>query len=634
MKLKTSFFNPTLYKKDVTRFTPLWAIYTVAMLLLMLSLMNVPVYVEVDYRAYLVGVVEETIPALSVLNLIYGIMAAQLLFGELFNARLCNALHAMPVRREARFCSHLAAGLSFSLVPNLLISMLMMTNLGPWWYAALLWLLAMTLQYLCFFGIAVLSMHCTGNRFASVLVYAIINFVSMAALWFAYVIFVPQMWGVVLTGDVFLELSPVVKMCTLNNFFEMEYLNVSPRFTWGTQWPVLCIYAAVGIAAMVGALLIYRCRALESAGDFMAVKVLKPIFLVIYTLCVGVFFALFGSLFSDDTYLTFLIVGLVVGFFTGKMLLERMVRVFNLKSILQLVALLVLMWLSLVAVQEDWFGIVRYVPEAEQVEKAEVVMYNYGRNKVTVSDNLELEVLQNAHKLALQEDGCKHDDQRRYEITYFMKNGRTVKREYTLCGKEEAAAELEKLFRSPQAIFGYQGHWDDYTRNVTAIEINGSAREITLNSEDRIRLLDQLYADCENGTISLGGGKYGQYEVIIYSPDKTVYLETRENSLAYSWLRSYEKTEMLHYLKEITAITLDKELVDQTHYEELVSALYDDARENGIGWRIFEEMKWDAAYHLVIKTKDETEEILPVGEFAGNTYVWIKDYLYGIGELE
>ena len=29
MKLRTSFFNPTVFKKDLTRFAPTWALYTV-----------------------------------------------------------------------------------------------------------------------------------------------------------------------------------------------------------------------------------------------------------------------------------------------------------------------------------------------------------------------------------------------------------------------------------------------------------------------------------------------------------------------------------------------------------------------------------------------------------------------------
>ena len=37
MKSRTSSFDLALYKKDITRFAPLWMIYTVAMLLIMLS---------------------------------------------------------------------------------------------------------------------------------------------------------------------------------------------------------------------------------------------------------------------------------------------------------------------------------------------------------------------------------------------------------------------------------------------------------------------------------------------------------------------------------------------------------------------------------------------------------------------
>ena len=636
MKLKTSFFNPTLYKKDVIRFAPLWVLYTVAMMLIMLSSHGINIYFvgyyssEQEITMGYVRSINAMIGPLGIMNLLYGMMAAQLLFGELFNARLCNALHAMPVRREARFCSHLLAGLSFSIVPNLVVSLLMMSNLQVWWYAALLWFLAMTLQYLCFFGIAVLAMHCTGNRFAAVLVYAIINFVSMAALWFANVIFVPMMKGVVLTGDVFVDLSPVVRMCILNDFFEIEEIGNTLSFMLGTQWPILCIYAAVGVAAMVGALLIYRRRALESAGDFMAVKVLGPIFLVIYTLCVGAFFAVFGSIFGGDSYVVFLIVGLFVGFFTGKMLLERSIRVFNVKSFLHMGILVVLMWCALQAVQFDLFGIVRYVPEPGAVKEAQVLAYYYGRSKVTVTDPAELEILQKAHELAIREEGCKHGDQRYYEITYSMKDGRTVKREYSLCILEEASVELEKLFCSPQAIFGYKGHWDEFTRDVTSIKVSGMARQRFLDEESWLNFLDCLYADCESGMIGSRGGDVSRYEATIQSGDKTVHLQIREKSLSYDWLQSYENTDMANYLKEITSITLDGEAIDEAHYEEIVKALYADAWEHSYsGWSVFKEINQDAAHTLRISMRgDVSLEILPIGEYTYNTYQWIKDYLY------
>lgn len=630
MKLRTSFFNPTLYKKNITRFAPLWILYTVAMMLLMLSLMG-----EGNYPGrenYLVDVLAETVGGLSVVNLLYGVMAAQLLFGELFNTRLCNALHAMPIRRETRFVSHLAAGLSFSIVPNLLVGVLMMQNLECWWYVSLLWCLAMTLQYLFFFGVAVLAMLCTGNRFAAVLVYAIVNFASMAALWFASVIFVPLMKGVILDWEGFALFSPVVKMVALDEFFSVDAAENMYYFDIGEQWPLLWIYAAVGVAAMAGALLIYRRRALECAGDFMAVKPLRPIFLVIYTLCVGAFFAVFGSIFGGNTYVTFLIVGFAVGFFTGKMLLERSIRVFNLKSLLHLGILVVLMWLALQAVQFDVFGIERYVPKPDAVKEAEIAEYYYGRNNVTVINSEELKTLQKAHELAIQEEGCMHGDQQTYEIAYHMKDGRTIKRRYSLCRREAAFTELEKLFCSPEAILGFQGHWDNYTRSVTSIRVTGMARQEFLDAESWINFLDCLYADCENGMVGSKGGNVSRYEVTIWSGGSSVHLQIRDNSTAYDWLQAYEKQEMLNYVKQITSITLDKELIDESHYEELVSALYADAWEYSYdGWEIFERMQYDAVYTLRIKTDFYTpEEELPIGQFTRNTYEWIKDYLYGI----
>ncbi len=632
MKSRTSFFNPTLYKKDITRFAPLWILYTVVMMLIMLSLLSSHNYGNNQISGYLVDVVNDSVGPMSIMNLLYGLMAAQLLFGELFNSRLCNALHAMPLRRETRFGSHILAGLSFSILPNLLVSLLMMSYLGAWWYSSLFWLLAMTLEFLFFFGIGVLSVHCTGNRFAAVLVYAIVNFLSMAALWFASTIFVPLMPGVIIDWTPFSLFSPVVQMCTLGDFFEVEAVVNINYFQLGENWPYFWICAGVGVVSLLGALLIYRRRALESAGDFMAVKWLKPVFLVLYTLCVGAFLAVFGSIFGGDTYLAFLIVGFAVGFFTGSMLLDRTIRVFNLKNLLQLGVIVLLMWLALQAVQGDWFGIVRYVPQPESVKHATIQGYDY--NRITTSDLEELKQLQKAHEAALAEqEACKHGDARYYRITYYMKDGRTVSRHYTLCGQSQASSEFGKVLRSPSATFGYKGHWDDYTRSVTSIEVDGLAREKFLDPGTWITFLDYMYYDCTQGYLSSErGGNPSHYVVTISRGNEAVQLRIRETSRAFDWLQDYEKRKMNEHLKKITSISLDGKLIDEAHYEELVQALYADAWEYTYeGWEIFETMKYDSPYTVQLHTDDLTpDEVLYIGEFTRNTYEWIKDYLYSV----
>ena len=627
MKSRTSFFNLTLYRKDITRFAPLWVLYTVGIILLMLPLVNLNGYFRDTART-----LNSTIGPLSIMNLFYGVLAAQLLFGELFNSRLCNALHAMPITRRARFGSHILAGLSFSIVPNLAGCLLMMPYLSDLWFTGLLWLLAMTLQYLFFFGAAVIAMFCTGNRFAAALVYAIINFGSMMALWFASVIFLPMMRGVVLSWEEFANFSPVVKLCMTGEYFLLDkvgYSNPQTTFTgMGGDWICLVIYAAVGVLAIAGSFLLYRRRALESAGDFMAVKALGPVFLVLYTLCAGAFLAVFGSIFRGDTYLTFLIIGLIVGFFTGKMLLERTSRVFHLKSFIHLGIFVLLMWLSLQAVQFDVFGIVGYVPEPNTVAKAEVLTYDYGKNEVETSDLAELETLKKAHRLAIEEEGCKHDVWQTYYITYHMKDGRTVKREYTLCTSEAASTELEKLFSSPHAILGIQNSWENYLESVTGIQVNGMARRKFINAEDWEQLLECIYEDCEQGLMGSKGGAISNYAVTVYRGEKAVDLRLRVNSCSYSWMQTYEKKDRKSYLEAVTAITLDGVAIGNEHYEAIVEALYADAMEHSyVGWGVFAEEQ-DAPHVLRIRTAfTGEEEELYIAEYLYNTYEWIKEYL-------
>ncbi len=445
MKLRISCFDGATFKKDITRFLPLWALYTVGMLLIMLTTVS-------DAWSHPAILLDSSLSPLALANLIYGALTAQLLFGELFNSRLCNALHAMPVTRAARFGSHICAGILFSLVPNLLVTLLMMPYLGGLWYAALLWLGAMTLQYLFFFGVGVLSVMCTGSRFAMVVVYAILNFLSLVIYWFVEVIFLPMMPGVLVDERIFTVFCPFFYLVEVGgtDYFQINvnYRDVLHRAEFvglGDAWLYGFIVAGIGIVALVISFLLYRRRKLESAGDFMAVKWLSPIFLVLYTLCAGAFLSIFGELFGTGRYILFLIVGLVIGFFTGRMLLERTIRVFRKKNFLQLAILTAVMLLSLWVVNIDLFGIVAYVPDAQDVEYVVYDARNAYDVKLTSADDIEK--VCEIHQMAV-DDYCDRSCGRTHyycNLEYHMKDGRVILRRYYLCGSTTAQWLLDTL---------------------------------------------------------------------------------------------------------------------------------------------------------------------------------------------
>ena len=450
MKSRTSFFNITLFKKDITRFAPLWVLYTVAMSLMMLT-----TYTTLGNYFSPVRELGRSIGGYSVINLLYGVLVAQLLFGDLFNSRLCNALHAMPMTREVRFGSHITAGLAFSIIPNLIISLLISPSFGQYWYLPLIWLGSMTLQYVLFFGAGVLAALCTGNRFAMTVVYAIINFCSLMVYWFVETVYLPMMPGVILDTDIFGLFSPVVQMCSVSNYFlttQKTALYMQPQYRFdglGEGWWYLLICAGVGIVLLGSALLLYRKRALESAGDFIAVSWLRPVFLVLYTLCAGAFVAIFGDLFSSGTYVIFLIVGLIVGFFTGKMLLARTTRVFSKKSFIHLAVMTAAILLSVGAVKYDLLGVIRYVPRPEAVETV-TVEYRYGDLQKLELENIEeIDRVCNVHRLLL-EQSCEgilvsNHAHINVTITYQLRSGQTVERRYRLCQTGDAYFALQTL---------------------------------------------------------------------------------------------------------------------------------------------------------------------------------------------
>ena len=133
MRSKTSFFNPTLFWKNITRFWPIWASYLVIWFFLIpLSLM----LTDNDYSTYsglvsssqghfaLVTVLRLTQTTVPALCLVYGLISAMALFSYLFQGRAVNLMHALPIRREGLFLTNYLSGLAFTLAPALAVALI------------------------------------------------------------------------------------------------------------------------------------------------------------------------------------------------------------------------------------------------------------------------------------------------------------------------------------------------------------------------------------------------------------------------------------------------------------------------------------------------------------------------------
>ena len=121
MRSRTSFFNKQLYRKNLTRFAPVFLLYILCLFLGLLIMYQDDR--DMARSFWFASRVAESIQVMVAVNLLFGPLIAMLLFGDLFNSRLCMGLHAMPVRRETIFVTGVLSGLTFSLVPTGLMTL-------------------------------------------------------------------------------------------------------------------------------------------------------------------------------------------------------------------------------------------------------------------------------------------------------------------------------------------------------------------------------------------------------------------------------------------------------------------------------------------------------------------------------
>ena len=499
MKFRKSFFNGAVFRKNLTRFAPVWLLYTVCLLLGLVMLSDS----GVEY--WLSANIAQGISFMSIINFAFALLSALLLFGDLTNSKMCNGLHALPLRRETLFTTNVLSGMFFSLFPSAIMTVAAViasfySAVEQGWQIPLLWMLGTNLQYLFFFGLAAFCMMLSGNRIGASVIYCIINFAAYLAYFMADVVYVPHLPGVVAVPEPFLVYCPVAMMTNVTfiktkqekNFLSYnadgsEKYLLRGTFTLTEDWWYLWVCAAIGIILLILALLVYKKRKLECAGDLMATRKLEPVFLVLFSLVAGSLFQLvYVALNGYNAYgsSAFLWCGLVIGWFVGLMLLRRSSRVFSLKSFLGLAALAAALGLSLLINSMDLFGISSWVPKVEEV-KSVTLRLSY-MSSVTLDEDEDIETAIRLHTLASQarlggEMGAvntavdlEEGDGTFIEIQYQLEDGSAAAREYFILIDSEAGDITRKFFSKIEAIS------DNLYYSLTAI----------LSEEDLMDMLD------------------------------------------------------------------------------------------------------------------------------------------------
>ncbi len=476
MKSGTSFFNFGIFRKNLTRFFPLWLVYTIGITLIFLAADPTPAYMNRELLSWL--------QPMTILSCAYGALSAICLFSDLYTARRCNALHAMPLKRDCWYVTNVLSGLTFAAIPSLVLFIVLSARYASAIPTIGLVCFGFLLQFLVFFGITLFCVMLTGNFVATVLLTGFFCLFSLLCYVFAMEIYLPLLWGVRLVENPFTRFTP---------FILVVETYILPMEPWD-GWTYLGIYTAVSCVLLAAGWLLYRKRALECAGDFLAFRVTGPALIILVTpLCGSLLYAFF-DVFGAANY-TFLFIGMGLVYFVLQMLLERSARVFHLKSILGFAALCIAVGVSLYITQLDPLGIESYIPDSKDIVEVQLGKYY---NNTQDSTPEYIEVVRNLHAAVLaDEDYVRADDESSeyVSIIYTLRSGRKVERSYRIGVRSNAAKQYALATSRRESVFGKM----DYYRYAQDPTYTNSVDGMEIADEVAVALLDAIGKDCDAG---------------------------------------------------------------------------------------------------------------------------------------
>ena len=553
MQSKTSFFNRTLFRNNLSRYWPLGGFASFVGFLAPAALRVrviqsgetsvAPLRVREIYY-YLVA------DAVPIVSIAYAILCAMAVWSYLYHPRSVSMMHSLPIRREGLFLTNLLSGLAMMAIPYLVAG-----GLGTLLFACCggfdAWgILAVIGQSVTFFGLATFCAFLTGNIFALPVLYFLLNFLAPLGDWLCNLFARGFLFGFTAdysgTVDFLCPMVYLTQRLYVNSEYEtvrdsaLEYQNRLTSVTLENAW-LIAAYAAAGLVFLTLAYLLYRRRESERAGDVVAVRVFRPVFRfgvaalsallggrLLYALLWESFQA--GDTFTPVPLAICLIVAGLIGYYAASMLLAKSLRVFRGSAVgaLCLVAACVAFCAGM---RYDLFGIERRIPDQNEITQLEIYL---ARNTYYLTPEDQPELLSGAQDLQrtliAQKDlirsnyetyrhgGSSSDPDASTNIRYIytLKNGATVERFYTvsfarsdLSVPGSYANAMDAYVNSP-ALRQARLRWGDPEFHVESgwFSIQDGDDNFTLGTQECETLLSAIARDAENGN----WGRYDWFE--------------------------------------------------------------------------------------------------------------------------
>ena len=562
MKSKISYFNKTIFKKNLTLYWPLWT----AFLLYMLA--TVPVSLYQYMQGYFVNPESKQFSALRnvfqssaqpIVLFIFCVAAVMAVFSYLYTAKNANGIHGLPVTRLELFVTNTVSAF-FALVVAEAIAFVagvfVGITCGVTRIDILFYIFLMQLG-ITFFGVAFSTCVAmlTGHIMALPVYCIVANYLYVIIRYMAENLILELTYGLsdLWRMDKSYVLSPLYYLSQVVGV-TLRYSNTENRNVTGLVIEgggAVAGYAAVGIVLLILAYRLYSKRQLETAGDIIAVGFMKPIFRFGVGICGGTTLGLILAnifyfetvAYSDGRFfikLFFIVACNMIGFLAAEMLIQKNFRIFTKSIVIQAGASAAAIVIFIGSVHMDAFGLESQIPKKEEVVKAFINL-----DYPVKYEGEEVEEILALHQQILDEKEMTLASQALDTVSsnatfsYLLTDGTVFTRDYEILVDKEyynnkdavsgkIIAKERETERLTQHLFGLNYEENVYlTGSVSLYDKYQNHMEYRLTEEEIAVLVEAFKADIANGS-------YAQY--LLYSCRRNdLYEDEFLNNLTFNY---------------------------------------------------------------------------------------------------
>ena len=441
---KTSLFNKGIYKSQLSRFK--WGsllyfillFFTSSFLLLMKNSDNL-IYALERYKEAGGMILHEDYLMISVLfATIVPTVVGFLTFDLFFSKRQSVFIHSLPCKRISIYISTILGAFTLMAVPviaNGIILMLLSVFKWSEFYtitACFKWIGINLILLFIMYSVAVLSASLTSNRVGFVVVNVLLHVFPLIIAFGMSEVATVYLYGFPESSNLFFD-GTIRYLPAFYSWIQEDNITGLVDNILSTK---TLIFALGALILYVIGFILYKKRNNEAAGNFVAFKVMNPIFKYAVTaLGVILTFAVLHASNADRNFYMVLLLVVVsfVLYFSSEMVLKKNLKVFGAyKGYLVFVAVCIL--LNVFMEFTGFFGYETRIPKADNVESVAVYSYYnvekpYTDDKNVIDDTIRFHV-EATSDIPRVIENTEMFDYSTLHIEYKLKNGKSLMRTY------------------------------------------------------------------------------------------------------------------------------------------------------------------------------------------------------------